>query len=333
MEESQVETQVAIEKLRQSNMALTQLVLQTLNDQRRIEDELIKTNRMESVAVMAGGIAHDFNNILTTILGNVSLAKMLAPQDENLIQRLDNAEKATLRAQDLTRQLLAMTIDNHSAKRLASIREVLQEAVAFSLRGSNVRYELSLPDSLWPVEIDTGQVSQVIHNLMINAEHAMPDGGVIHVHALNCHLDDLRPARLQALSPGPYVNITVRDGGSGIEASHLQHIFDPYFTTKPEGNGLGLTTASAIMKKHQGTIYAESEVGAGTTFHLYLPASPSQHVPTPPDAERPMVGGAGRILVMEDDQTLHDVVGSLLDIFGYHLRLRSSLPRMVTKPF
>jgi CheY-like chemotaxis protein len=154
---------------------------------------------------------------------------------------------------------------------------------------------------------------------MINAEHAMPNGGVIHVHAVNCHLDDARPARLQALSPGPYVNITVRDGGTGIEASHLQHIFDPYFTTKPEGNGLGLTTASAIMKKHQGTIYAESEVGAGTTFHLYLPASPSQRVPTSPNAERPMVVGGGRILVMEDDATLHDVVGNLLDSFGYQV--------------
>jgi signal transduction histidine kinase len=178
MQESQGETRTAIEKLQQANMVLTQWVLQTLNEQRRIEDEFIKTNRMESVAVMAGGIAHDFNNILTTILGNVSLAKMLAPKDENLITRLSNAEKATLRAQNLTRQLLAMTKDNQSAKQLTSVREVIQESVDFSLRGSSVRYELSLPNNLWPVEIDTGQISQVIHNLIINAEHAMPVGGV-----------------------------------------------------------------------------------------------------------------------------------------------------------
>jgi signal transduction histidine kinase/CheY-like chemotaxis protein len=321
MQESQGETRTAIEKLQQANMVLTQWVLQILNEQRRIEDEFIKTNRMESVAVMAGGIAHDFNNILTTILGNVSLAKMLAPKDENLIKRLSNAEKATLRSQNLTRQLLAMTKDNQSAKQLTSVREVIQESVDFSLRGSSVRYELSLPNNLWPVEIDTGQISQVIHNLIINAEHAMPDGGVIYIHAVNRRMDDLRSANLQILSPGPYVSITIQDGGSGIDAAHLQTIFTPYFTTKAEGNGLGLATAYAIMKKHQGTIYAESEVGIGTTFHLYLPASPTQHVVTSTDSEQPMTRGTGRILVMEDDETLHDVVGSILGIFGYQVIL------------
>jgi len=319
MQASQVETEMVIEKLRQANVALTQLVLQILNEQHRIEDELIKTNRMESVAVMVGGIAHDFNNILTTILGNVSLAKMLAPKDENLIKRLSNAEKATLRAQDLTRQLLAMTKDDKPTKQLTSIREVVQEAVDFSLHGSNVRYELSLPNSLWPVEINTGQISQVIYNLIINAEHAMPDGGVIYVRAVNRRIDDVGPTNLQILSPGPYVNITIQDGGTGIEAAHLQNIFAPYFTTKTGGTGLGLATAYAIMKKHQGTIYAESAVGVGTTFHLYLPASPTLHVVTQPDPERPLARGTGRILMMEDDETLHDVVGSLLNIFGYQV--------------
>jgi CheY-like chemotaxis protein len=147
----------------------------------------------------------------------------------------------------------------------------------------------------------------------------MPDGGVIHVHAVNRRIDDVRPTNLQILSPGPYVNITIQDGGTGIEAAHLQNIFAPYFTTKTEGNGLGLATAYAIMKKHQGTIYAESAVGVGTTFHLYLPASPALHVVNQPDPERPLASGTGRILMMEDDETLHDVVGSLLTIFGYQV--------------
>jgi signal transduction histidine kinase/ActR/RegA family two-component response regulator len=319
MQESQTETEMTVEQLRQANAVLTQLVLQTLNEQRRLEDGLIRANRLESVAVMIGGIAHDFNNILTTILGNVSLAKMLAPKDENLIKRLSNAEKATLRAKDLTRQLLTMTKDHNPVKQLASIREVVQEAVDFSLRGSSVRYELSLPKGLWPVEIDAGQISQVIHNLLINAEHAMPDGGVIHVHAVNSRMDDHRPTHLQTLSSGPYVHITLQDCGSGIEAAHLPNIFAPYFTTKAEGSGLGLATAHAIMKRHHGAIYAESEAGVGTTFHLYLPASPARHVATQPTPKRPMVSGTRRILMMEDDETLHDVVGSVLNTFGYEV--------------
>ena len=173
MHETQIETHAAVEQLRQANAALTQLVMQILSEQSRLENELIKANCLEALAVMAGGIAHDFNNILTTILGNVSLAKMLASPDEKLIQRLASAEKAASRAQDLTRQLLTMSKDNEPTKQLASLRDVAQEAVDFSLRGSNIRYELDLPSGLWPVEIDAGQISQVIHNLMINAEHAM----------------------------------------------------------------------------------------------------------------------------------------------------------------
>ncbi len=210
-----------------------------------------------------------------------------------------------------------MAKDSKPVKQLASIREVLQEAVDFSLRGSNVRYELSTLKGLWPVEMDAGQISQVIHNLIINAEHAMPDGGVIRIDAGNIRLDERRPDTLRFLSPGPYVNIAIQDCGAGIEAAHLQNIFTPYFTTKTQGNGLGLATAYAIMKKHQGAIYAESEVGVGTTFYLYLPASPTRHAVAEPDGELPIARGTGRILMMDDDATLHDVVGSALEMFGY----------------
>lgn len=319
MQESQVETEMTIDQLRRANFILTQLVLQTLDEKRQIEDKLINLNRLESITVMIGGVAHDFNNILTTILGNISLAKMLVSKDESPIQRLSNAEKAVLRAQDLTRQLLTMTKDNKPEKQLASIRDVVQEAIDFSLRGSNIRYDLALPTGLWPVEMDSGQISQVIHNLIINAEHAMPEGGVIRVRALNCRVEDLRPANLQTLSPGPYVNLYIQDCGSGIEAAHLQDIFAPYFTTKPQGRGLGLATAYAIMKKHHGTIYAESEVGVGTTFHLYLPASPARHAAIQLDTEQPTADRTDRILMLEDDETLYEVVGNLLAILGYEV--------------
>ncbi len=324
MQESQVENETTrgmIEQILQTNTELTQLVHQLSSEHQQVEDQLIKTNRIESVAVLAGGIAHDFNNILTTILGNVSLAKMLAPQDEKLVRRLSNAERAILRAQDLTRQLLTMTTDHQSAKQLASVCDVIREAVDFSLRGSPIRYELALPSGVWPVEMAPGQISQVIHNLMINAEHAMPDGGVIHVQVENRRVAPPLPTDLQTLVPGPYVHIAIQDCGTGIEAAHLPSIFVPYFTTKTEGSGLGLASAYAIMTRHHGTIYAESEVGVGTTFHLYLPASPTRQMTRPDTFEPPIMSGTRHILIMEDDEALHDVVGGMLDIFGYEVVL------------
>ena len=320
MQETQIETHAAFEQLRQANAVLTHMVMQILNERHHLEGELIKANRLEALAVMAGGIAHDFNNILTTILGNVSLAKMLASQDEKLIQRLDSAEKAASRARDLTRQLLTMSKDNAPAKQLASIRDVIQEAVDFSLRGSNIRYELSLQAGLWPVEIDAGQMSQVIHNLMINAEHAMPDGGVICVGADNCRLDAARVADLTPLSPGRYVHVAVQDQGCGIAAEQLQHIFDPYFTTKREGNGLGLATAHTIMQQHGGAICAESAVGVGSTFHLYLPAALVRQTPQASiGADASETSGVGRILMLEDDAALRDAIGKALELLGYEI--------------
>ncbi len=317
----------ARDDLRRAHGALTQWMCLDVIERRRIEDQLIEASRLESVAVLAGGIAHDFNNILTAILGNVSLAKLYVPSDDKendkLLKRLSNAEKATLRAQDLTRQLLTMASGGQPVKQLACIREVVQEAVDFSLRGSNVRYELAIEEGLWPAEMDTGQISQVIHNLMINADHAMPNGGVIRVNAENVRLhediDDDRPANLQALKSGPYIKITIQDSGTGIEAEHLKTIFDPYFSTKTQGHGLGLSSTLAIMSKHDGAVHAESEVGVGATFHLYLPASPARHVMTPPIAVSPIASGTGRILIMEDDETLHDVVGHTLGGLGYEV--------------
>lgn len=257
-------------------------------ERRRTEDQLIETSRLESVAILAGGIAHDFNNMLTAILGNVSLAKLYAPEDDKLLKRLSKAEKATLRAQELTRQLLTMANGSQPVKHLTSIREVVQEAVDFSLRGSHVRYEIAMAEGLWPAEMDPGQISQVIHNLIINANQAMPNGGVIQVSASNIRLDgDMDREGLQALKPGPYIEIAIQDEGIGIEALHLQHIFDPYFTTKEQGYGLGLSSAFAIMNKHHGAVRAESEVGIGTTFYLYLPATPDRPVMTLPDIASP----------------------------------------------
>ena len=299
------------------------LVFRDVTEKQRLEEELIKAERLESISVLAGGIAHDFNNILTAILGNISLAKMYASADQKTAIRLVNAEKAALRAQDLTQQLLTFSKGGTPIKRLSSIKDLIKEAVDFSLRGSNVRCDLRLPAPLWSADIDAGQISQVIHNLMINADQAMPNGGIIEVNAENMTVDKDTLDHLSMLKKGKYVKISIKDQGVGIAEGQLQKIFDPYFTTKQKGSGLGLFTSYSIVKKHDGYIHVESKVEVGTTFHIYLPAL-QQTVASAHRDEDEAISGRGRILVMEDEEDLREVMGSMLDHFGYEVAFASN---------
>ena len=294
------------------------LVFRDMTERHKIEEELVKADRLESVGALAGGIAHDFNNILTAIMGNISLASMYAKEDEQIAKRLDNAERAALRAQDLTQQLLTFSKGGDPLKRLSSIRDLIQEAVDLSMRGSNVRCELALDAALWSADVDAGQISQVLHNLIINANQAMPNGGVLAVRAENAIVDDRSPEALVALKPGPYVKISIADEGCGIAEEQLQKIFDPYFTTKEEGNGLGLFTSYSIVKKHDGHIDVASIVDAGTTFNLYLPASEQ---PCDEDAAKTTrsAAGSGKILVMENEEEVCDVIEAILEHYGYEV--------------
>ncbi len=292
------------------------LVFRDMTERQKIEEELVKADRLESIGVLAGGIAHDFNNILTAIIGNISLASIYAKEDEKLSKRLDNAEKASMRAQDLTRQLLTFSKGTMPLKRLASIKDLIQESVDFSLRGSNVRCDLALDHDLWSAHIDAGQISQVIHNLIINADQAMPNGGVLSIRAGNMIVDDAGSEALVSLAPGAYVKVSIQDEGCGISEDLRQKIFDPYYTTKDNGNGLGLFTAYSIIKQHEGHIDVYSVVDQGTTFSLYLPAS--DHIPSPSVADAPKsVSGSGNVLVMENEEELCDVIEGILLHFGY----------------
>jgi PAS domain S-box-containing protein len=280
---------------------------------RRNQEEILKSQKLESIGLLAGGIAHDFNNLLTAIMGNISLAKMKTSRQSSASNLLDNAEMAAKRAKDLTQQLLTFARGGAPVKKSASIRQLVMDSVSFSLRGSNVTAGFSIPDDIWPVDVDSGQMSQVINNLVINADQAMPEGGIIAVRAENV---EIGPDSLLPLSEGRYVKISVEDHGVGIPESDLGRIFDPYFTSKTKGNGLGLTTVYSIITKHGGHIAVESGLGFGTIFHIHIPAS--DFLPEQIDSmDSGLPGGKGRILVMDDEDFIREVAGDILSHLGY----------------
>ncbi|MEK7396703.1 MAG: PAS domain S-box protein, partial [Candidatus Poribacteria bacterium] len=289
-----------------------------ITEKRRMEEDLFRIQKLESIGILAGGIAHDFNNILTGIMGNVSLSKRLITQDSRAFDRLVEAERACLQAKKLTQQLLTFAKGGAPILKPTSIRELLEESVSFALRGSRVRPEFSIADDLWSAEADVGQMGQVISNLIINADQAMPNGGVIEIEACNEVLDE---KNLYMLKSGNYVKITVKDQGVGISEENLKQVFDPYFTTKQTGNGLGLTIVYSIVKKHNGYIKVESQLNVGTTFYVYLPASSEIIKPLKDEFEEKLIPGKGRILVMDDDQTIRELATEILCNIGYEVKV------------
>ena len=298
---------------RKSNIIGVVLVFRDVSEKRKMEEERLKIQKLESIGLLAGGIAHDFNNILTAFMGNISLSKLYVKPEGKIFERLEEMEKATLRAMDLTGQLLTFSKGGAPVKKTLSIPELIKDCAIFALRGSNVQCEFSFSDDLWPSEIDEGQISQVINNMIINADQAMPEGGKIQVCAENMVVDAKPSLPLQ---PGRYIKISIQDQGSGIAKERLPRIFDPYFTTKQKGSGLGLATAYSIIDKHDGYIVAESELGVGSTFYIYLPAS-EKKVPGVKETRTKAFVGKGRILVMDDEALIRDIAGQLLNRIGY----------------
>jgi two-component system, cell cycle sensor histidine kinase and response regulator CckA len=287
-------------------------IMRDITERKRIEEEVLRVQKLESVGLLAGGIAHDFNNLLTAILGNVTLAKLETPPGNAAQDRLLEAERAVYRAQELTQQLLTFSKGGAPVKRAISAREVVEESVAFSLRGSKTVSVFFLPPDLWSVDADEGQLSQVFNNLVINADQAMPDGGTLKIFGTNVTVaDDALP-----LPAGRYVKLSFADKGTGIPRDHIDKIFDPYFTTKETGIGLGLATSYSVIKRHGGHITVETEPGVGTTFHVYLPASSSDHRRAKP-SEAKTTRGAGRVLVVDDEAMIRDVLEKILEKQGY----------------
>jgi len=293
----------------------TRCMFRDVTVKKKMEEELLKIEKLESLGIFAGGIAHDFNNIMTAILGNISLALLHLKPGDHIYEELLSAEKASIRAKDLTQQLLTFSKGGDPVRQIVSIGNVLKESTNFSLRGSNIKSNLIIPDDLWPVEVDEGQIGQVVNNLVINAMQAMPEGGTVNVSTENAVIG--RESALP-LQEGKYVKITIGDNGIGISKKHLQNIFDPFFTTKQRGSGLGLAVTFSIVSKHDGYITVESEPGAGTNFHIYLPATEKQVAESISVDDRHVFGN-GRVLVMDDEEMVRDVTGAMLKHLGYEV--------------
>jgi CheY-like chemotaxis protein len=279
-----------------------------------MEEELLRVRNLESLGILAGGIAHDFNNFLTVIQGNIELARLELSPEEPVQPILESSANACRRAALLSTQLLTFAKGGAPIRRVASVRKLLLEAVQLARAGASVNITLDIDEDLWPAEVDAGQIGQVLHNILLNAKQAMPEGGTIEVRAGNVVFNgDEEPGS------GAHVKISIRDYGPGIPAEILPRIFDPYFTTKRGGSGLGLATAHAIALKHGGHIRVESKGSEGTIFSLVLPASRQTPAPEIPVDAR-MRSGTGRVLVMDDDEDLRTLLDRALSTLGYEVR-------------
>ena len=297
------------------------LVFRDITERQRNEAERRKAETLEQLGLLAGGIAHDFNNLLTAIIGNISLASLLLPPDNELTTRLADAKNASMRARDLAQQLLTFARGGAPIKKTASIGKLIQDTVSFSLRGSHSRSEFTFGADLWPAEIDPGQISQVIANLVVNADQAMPNGGTLRVACDNFNYSPATSEPIPDLSPGEYIRISIRDEGTGIPEDYLKRIFDPYFTTKAKGTGLGLATTYSIIKNHSGLITVSSTLHQGSTFIVYLPAAAHQELAA---SEQPgpitdAMHGTGRVLVVDDEEAIRALVDFTLAHLGYQV--------------
>jgi signal transduction histidine kinase/CheY-like chemotaxis protein len=288
-------------------------ILHDVTERLVLEKELRRAEQLESLGLLAGGIAHDFNNFLASMIGNLQLAQLDVDPKSQVAEALGAADGACRRAQDLARQLLTFTKRGAPVRQPTGMADLLHQTVRFASTGSAAGIDLDLAPDLSAAVIDEGQISQVLHNLVINATQALPQGGTIRVSA---HNRELATGNALALAPGRYVHIRVQDNGPGIPPEDLDRIFQPYFTTKKGGSGLGLATSYSIARKHEGTLTVESSVGRGTTFHVHLPAAAARPRSAPVRPSSATTGGE-RILWLEDDPAIASVVERMLARYGY----------------
>ncbi|WP_457576261.1 cache domain-containing protein [Desulfomarina sp.] len=289
------------------------LVFRDITNEKKTEQELLKIRKLEAVGVLAGGIAHDFNNILSAILGNIELA-IKKTDDATISPLLQSAANATIRASRLTQQLLTFAKGGEPIRETMALPEIIRESADFVLHGSNITCSYDFASDLHVVDIDSGQIGQVVQNIIINAKQAMPTGGIIKISCSNTLGEN---ESLLRDDDGHYVKISIRDSGTGIDGQTLGRIFDPYFSTKAEGSGLGLAICHSIIKKHNGHILAESTPGEGTVFTLYLPVSRKSTDSRNIITQSAVPVQAATIMVMDDEEVVRNVAGSQLEYLGH----------------
>jgi signal transduction histidine kinase/ActR/RegA family two-component response regulator len=285
-----------------------------LKEKQRLEAEKYRQSRLESIGSLAGGIAHDFNNILTGIIGNIDMANeaLDAHNNDEVKLRLKDAMHASEQGKNLSSQILNFARGNTPDMKTIALQELIREATGFSLHGSNVKSQISLDEALWPVEADKDQISQVISNLVINARQSMPGGGIVKISARNITRGSTGENREVR-----FVMLEIEDNGPGIPPDKLNRIFDPFFTTREGGYGMGLPVAYSIIKKHGGFIEAQSIMGAGSLFYVYLPASDKRPQIEKQDADGSLKAGSGRILLMDDEESIRELLLRGLERAGY----------------
>jgi PAS domain S-box-containing protein len=316
---SAFDAEMTLNRFDMAGKVYLQAIVRDITDRKRLEMEISRTQKLESIGALAGGIAHDFNNLLQGVFGYISMAKLNLDREQKSFTLLEEAERALQRSVNLTTQLLTFSRGGKPIRHRIDLRPLIEDTVKFTLSGSKVDYKISADEALWSADADEGQIGQVIQNIVLNAGQAMPMGGTVTIRAEN--FDMSRKGHPPALNQGNYVVISIKDSGTGIPAEHLQKIFDPYFTTKDKGSGLGLATSYSIIKNHGGVIEVSSERGEGSTFSIWLPA-----IKAAPDQMRPEKSSAtairkGRILLMDDEELVRDVAAEMLRTLGHEVEL------------
>ena len=282
---------------------------------KQYEKQILQSQKLEAIGTLAGGIAHDFNNMLGVMMGNVSYLLSRYGEDKELVEVLADIEEGALKSQQLTQQLLTFAKGGAPVKKSANINKILEDSVGFITRGTKTKCNFDLSDELWITEVDSGQLNQVINNLLINANQAMPNGGIIEIRSENA---EIKADSNIPLPTGKYIKVIVEDQGVGISERQLPYIFDPYFSTKQTGSGLGLATTYSIIKNHGGHIGVESKIDKGTTFYIYLPVS-DKEIQMADDTSIFKHSGNGKILVMDDDDAILKVSKRILSSMGYEV--------------
>ena len=291
-----------------------------ITERKRLQEELQRAEKLESLDVLAGGIAHDFNNLLTGLFGNIELARIQIPSGSPAGRCLDEVICIFDRARDLAQQLLTYAKGSVPTRSDVQVAEILRECCRFSLSGSNIRYNVTADDDLPSAKADPNQLSQVFTNILINARQAMAEGGSL---SISIEKRVLEAGQIVQLPAGHYIRIAIKDSGIGIPKDVLPKIFDPFFTTKPQGSGLGLATSFGITKNHGGHIEVDSTPGVGSTFTIWLPVFLGTVPELPRTGTQESLKGDGRILVMDDERVIRDLAERMLRVGGYDVALVS----------